>query len=385
MHYPKVVILIVNWNGWKDTIECLESVFINTYPNYQVVLLDNNSEDDSVNKIIEWAMGNNRLKNSTGQYFLTGQALPYICYDRKAAEQGGVPEAEADLALKLPDAVPAPLIIIRTGNNLGFAGGNNIGIRYAQKQPADYILLLNNDALFRSITTLTSLVNFMENHPDAGACGARLFYPDGSPQSSFGNFPKLVRSLAYLFPLYKLLPNMFFKKFERSNIVPDGSITKPIKIDYPSGACLMVRNTTIDTTGLMDEQYFMYVEETDWCFRMNQHGWERYYVPEAEVLHKFAGSFGNSTLKMRRYHLESLFKYFKKNHPPLTLLLLSTGYLIRSIYSILFWRFAMLLKRQRFCQATSEQALYWQLACKQAVETMQGLFLDTYMWIARKP
>lgn len=148
----------------------------------------------------------------------------------------------------------------------------------------------------------------------------------------------------------------------------------------------MVRDTTIDTTGLMDERYFMYVEETDWCFRMKQHGWERYYVPDAEVLHKYAGSLSSSPLKMRRYHLESLFKYFKKNHPPSTLLILSTGYLLRSVSLIAFWWLAVLLKSKRLHQAaSSEQVLYWKSAYKQAVEAMQWLFLDRYIRTARKP
>jgi GT2 family glycosyltransferase len=285
-----------------------------------------------------------------------------------------LPSEEDRLSLDLPDGVSYPLVIIQTGGNLGFAGGNNVGIRFAQQRGADYVLLFNNDAVMSSPSGLITLVEFMDCHADVGACGARLLFPDGSPQSSYGRFPSILHTLAILFPLYKLFPDKLFRRFKRSNIIPDASVLEPIPIDYPSGACILVRNKAIEDVGLMDERYFMYAEETDWCYRMMKRGWGRYYVPQMEVLHKFGGSFGTATLKMRRFHLESLFKYFKKHFSEGSLLVLSVGYFLRSLYSIVCWKIIEKFLPKERSRSAIEQAQYWQLAYDQAVRTMKELF-----------
>lgn len=323
--------------------------------------------------IRDWADGKMTEARGCAAPPFAGRALPYLEYDRDTAERGGVAGAEDGLSRRLPATVPHPLIIIRTGGNLGFAGGNNVGLRYAGKRGAEYVFLLNNDAALASRDALTHLVGFLDQNPDAGACGGRLFYPDGSAQTSYGNFPSLPRALAYLFPAYKLLPAVLFRKVKRANVVPDAAIHAPLAIDYPSGACFLVRSRTIDEVGLLDERFFMYAEETDWCLRMRERGWGRYYVPHAEVVHRYAGSFDSSAVKMNRYYLDSLFKYYRKNFTVWRLWLLVAGYFLRSLYSILRWTIAAgVLPRARRLSA-QDPAGQWRQSLRFAVTTMQDL------------
>ncbi len=370
---PKVIILVLNWNGWRDTLDCLESLYRNDYPDYQVVLLDNNSTDDSLVRIQEWAAGKTVEEHNSGASPFTLSPLPYIVYERYTAEHGGLAEEEARLHGKLPSAIPHPLIIIRTGENLGFAGGNNVGLRYSQQRKADYILLLNNDAVLRSRHTLTTMIEFMETDQDAGACGGRLFYPDGSPQISYGNFPSLPRTLAFLFPAYKLLPKGLFSNVKRANVVPDEAIRDPLPVDYPSGACFLVRNETINDVGLLDEQFFMYTEETDWCLRMMKRGWGRYYLPTAEVVHKYAGSFIGSKMKINSYFTDSIFKYYRKNFSIHHLWIVAAGYLVRSLYSLSRWTITAYFTSESLRLPALNQAKQWRFSLKLAVTAMKDL------------
>jgi GT2 family glycosyltransferase len=262
--------------------------------------------------------------------------------------------------------------MIQTGANLGFAGGNNVGIRYACAQNADYILLLNNDAFFRSTEALSAMIDFMERTPHAGACGGRLFYTDGSPQQSYGNFPAVLRILAYLFPMYKLLPHRCLKRVKRSNVVPDDTVQEPIRIDWPSGACLMVRVKTIEQVGLLDEQYFLYVEETDWCFRMQAQGWDRYYLPQVEVIHAFGGTVRNSSVSMQSYHLESQFTYYQKHFSKQALAVVAAGYMLRSFISVPFCKIAARVLPDRRINSM-ENTNYWLLALHLAMTAMRRL------------
>ena len=136
-----VYIVLVNWNGWRDTIECLESVFRLDYPDFMVVGCDNASGDDSLAQIKSWAAGTLviRAKNPALAE-LVEPAIPkpveWVEYDRPTAEAGGSPDNDARL------------VLIRTGGNLGFAGGNNVGIRFAlAHDDCTHVWLLNNDTV----------------------------------------------------------------------------------------------------------------------------------------------------------------------------------------------------------------------------------------------
>ena len=366
---PEIFILILNWNNGEYTIECLESVFRNTRPDYQVVVIDNGSTDDSVTRIRKWAEGKKTAPARFAQGEMIEKPIPIISYDREKAENGGALEEEQ----KAAKSSSRVLVMIQTGANLGFAGGNNVGIKYACARHSDFILLLNNDAFFRSTEALPTMVDFMERTPRAGACGGRLFYPDGSPQQSYGNFPSVLRILSYLFPLYKLLPQSWFKCVKRSNVVPDDCDQGPIHIDWPSGACLMVRSKMIEDVGMLDEQYFLYMEETDWCFRMRAHGWDRYYLPQVEVTHAFGGTVNNSGVSMRRYHLESQFIYYQKYFSKWALSLILTGYMFSSYFSVLYFKVAARLLSAEHRVKTTESRDYWLFALNLAIKAMRNL------------
>ncbi len=369
---PKVFILILNWNGWRDTIACLESVYRASYPDYQVVVLDNGSHDDSVNRILAWAAGTEE-KTATGKLGISvRKPLPVISYDRQEAERGGRPEEQA------AGGAASPLVLVRTGANLGFAGGNNVGIRYAMARGADYILLLNNDAFFRASDSLSLMTGFMERTPRAGACGGRLFYPDGLPQQSFGNFPALWRVLANLLPLYKLVPSRWLKGLKRANVVPDDTIRTPLGIDWPSGACLMVRGETVRDVGMMDEEYFLYVEETDWCFRMREKGWDRYYLPEVEVTHVFGGSVRKASTSMRRFHLESQFLYYQKHFPRPAQAAAAAGFFLRSLVTIPCWQTAAWFCFGNACSAARENREYWRHAFRLSATALHRFVSKKY-------
>ncbi|MDF2953374.1 MAG: Glycosyltransferase [Thermodesulfobacterium sp.] len=191
---PKVAIIILNYNGWKDTIECLESVLRNDYPNYQVIVIDNGSPDNSMEYIKAWAEGRQEVLTPEPNhplYYLSHPSvkkpIPYIYYTREETEKGGDFELEEKLTKEwqeqrksnnkeLIPTSPYPLIFIQTSENLGFAGGNNVGIRYVlAKDDFDSIVLLNNDTVIckNSITELMKAKNNLDNK---AIYGGRIYY-----------------------------------------------------------------------------------------------------------------------------------------------------------------------------------------------------------------
>jgi len=156
MKNPKVYIIILNYNNWADTIECLESVLRNDYPNYQVIVVDNNSSNNSMEYIKAWAEGkldvwvNPKHPLRYLSFPPVKKPIPYVHYTREEAENGGNKFLEDKLKENLPEGITTkyPMIFIQTGENLGFAGGNNVGIRYAfSKNDFEYIWFLNNDTV----------------------------------------------------------------------------------------------------------------------------------------------------------------------------------------------------------------------------------------------
>lgn len=163
MKYPRVSIIIINWNGWKDTIECLESVYQIDYPNFDVIVVDNNSLDDSLEKIKEYSSGKLLVESD------------FFCYkaENKPLHIAEYMEDETLSNIKGPD-----LIIIKNKGNLGFPGGNNIGINFALKHYApNYLLLLNNDTVVHP-GFLTELILEGEYNKDVGILGPKIYYYD---------------------------------------------------------------------------------------------------------------------------------------------------------------------------------------------------------------
>ena len=178
-----------------------------------------------------------------------------------------------------------PAVRLLEQENAGMGGGNNAGMRIASGR---YFLLLNSDAWVVG-DAVAQLVAFADEHPEAAVVGPRLLNPDGSLQGSARAFPTLWRlATEYLF-LRKLAPrsrtlNRFYEGGFDHDVVRE--------VDWLFGACLLVRRDAADEVGLFDEDFFMFSEETDWCYRFRQAGWKVYFFPGAEVVHVGGGSHG---------------------------------------------------------------------------------------------
>jgi GT2 family glycosyltransferase len=187
--------------------------------------------------------------------------------------------------------------------NLGMGGGNNAGMRLASGR---YFLLLNSDAWVLG-EAVEELAGFADEHPDAAVVGPRLLNPDGSLQRSARAFPTLWRlSTEYLFlrklaPRSRVLNSFYAGGFDHDEVR---------EVDWLFGACLLVRQEAADQVGLFDEDFFMFSEETDWCYRFRQAGWNVYFFPGAEVVHVGGASHGGSLFAENvRGHLRFLAKH----------------------------------------------------------------------------
>lgn len=284
---PRVYVVILNYNGWADTIECLENVLRLAYANYQIVLVDNASQNGSVENIKLWAEGKLNVcrSNHNSLRHLSHPPLdkpvPLIEYDRQTAEKGG----DAALESRHRSQSPAcePIILINSGGNLGFAGGNNVGLRYALKRnDFDYAWLLNNDTVVEP-TALDKLVERMQEEPGAGMCGStHLYYHQ----------PDCIQALGGVTYNRWLALSKYIGVWEPVTTQIDaGKIEK--RFSYICGSSMLVSHSFLDAIGLMCEDYFLYFEELDWSARAKGR-FDMVYAPDSVVYHKEGGSIGSS-------------------------------------------------------------------------------------------
>ncbi len=193
--------------------------------------------------------------------------------------------------------------LVEHRRNAGFAAANNLGIARAGGR---YILLLNPDTELRS-GSLAALVDFMEVTPRAGAAGARLVNADGSAQISAYPMPTLGRELWRLMHL-DAIRNVAVYPLERW----DQRRAHPVEV--AQGACLMIRMAALEEVGTLDENYFMYTEEVDLCYRLKRAGWGVFWVPGARVLHHGGQSTRQVSAEMFLRLYESKIRFFRKHH-----------------------------------------------------------------------
>lgn len=234
---PRISIIVLNWNGKQDTLECLDSLAALTYPNFNVVVVDNGSTDDSLA----------RLRS----------------YD-----------------------APHPLTLLETGRNLGYAGGNNVGTRHALEQGADFVLVLNNDTIVAP-DLLGQLLEAAQRTPDAGVFSARIMYFDEPGRVWFDGASWNRSSLQMEWP------GQGEEDCDLDKVDHD--------TDYACGAALFFRSEVAHQIGLLDESFFLVWEEVDWCFRARKAGWRNVVVPAAKVWHKIGVSFGSESSPLRTY------------------------------------------------------------------------------------
>ena len=261
---PKVVLCILNWNGWQDTLECLETIQKLSYPNFQIVVLDNGSTDESIEKIKAWCRG----------------SVPYVEYDITTAERGGNPIDEVKLSEGPADN---RIVLIRSLENLGFAEGNNAAIRYALHcaEPAEFVFLLNNDTWIDPECLSRSVVVSQEKNASVVTCvvkeagtGKLLFSGDHRPSKLF--------YVSYFWFKHKL------------------------QYDEPSnmawGTAMMIRKDALfdleNRDGFFfDPQLFLYAEDNDLSMRVIDLGRRIYLASKAYVYHKQTDSCVNKKFR----------------------------------------------------------------------------------------
>jgi GT2 family glycosyltransferase len=258
-------VVIVNWNTREFLSRCLRSVYDTTLDlDFEVIVVDNGSTDGSQDMV--------RRK------------------------------------------FPAVSLIVNTENK-GFAKANNQAIRRSRGR---YVLLLNSDA-FVCENTIEHTVAFMDGHPEAGMAGCKLLYEDGRLQPSCYAFPTLSTEFFIAVGLDRLFPkSRLFGKYGMTYWDFDDIR----EVDVILGAFMMVRATAIDEVGLMDERYFMYSEEVDWCYRFRDKGWRIYFYPHVEAVHVGGGSTRRVRAEMLVRLYGSRIEFFRKHHGRLSARLL---------------------------------------------------------------
>ncbi len=257
MRQIDVTAILVNWNGCALLERALTALFTTTHRvTLQVIVVDNASSDGSV------AMVQQRFPEVT---------------------------------------------LLVNAENVGFGRANNQALELAEGR---YILLLNTDAFVHD-GAVDGMVAFMDAHPDAGSVGCRLYYEDGSLQRSCFAFPTLTTEIWGALFLDRLFPrSSVFGRYQMT--FWDMNDTRAV--DSLMGACLMVRSDVVRRTGLFDEQFFMYSEEIDLCYRLQQAGLRNYYLPTVSATHLWGGS----SRRVRRESFLRLYqsrvKFFRKHY-----------------------------------------------------------------------
>jgi hypothetical protein len=205
-----------------------------------------------------------------------------------------------------PDEIAAKfpaVTLVRNPVNRGFAAAVNQGLALARGR---YCCLLNNDARLTP-EALSALVAYLDGHPDAGIAAPQLLHEDGRRQHSFDNFP----SLATVFLNKSLLRLLFPARFPSKK----QEYAEPRDVESVIGACLLARRELVDRIGPLDEAYFFFVEETDWCLRARQAGLRVVFVPAARVVHLQGRTADRARVRARIEYTRSLFTFFRKNRP----------------------------------------------------------------------
>jgi len=217
-----------------------------------------------------------------------------------------VDNASSDGSVEMVRAEFPGVRLIANQANRGYTGGNNDGIAAATGR---YVMILNPDTRVLD-DALVAMVAYADAHPDVGVVGPQLLNPDGSVQSSRRRFPTLMTGLFESTWLQSLAPRDVLRRYYVRD-QPDAAIQE---VDWLFGACFLVRREVIQQVGTLDEDFFMYSEEMDWCRRIRQAGWKVVYLPEAQVIHYGGKSSDQVAAQRHIYFQTSKVRYFRKHH-----------------------------------------------------------------------
>lgn len=254
-----VSVVIVSWNASSYLEECLTSLHDATYPwSMEIIVVDNASSDGS----------------------------------------------SAMLQRRFPNA-----ILIQNPDNLGFAKANNIGIRRARGK---YVALINSDVHVLQ-GCLQQLVAYSNAEPRSGIVGPRVIGGDGKQQSSHRGFPRLWNMFCRALALDRLLPEVpLFSGY----LLSSKTLTSPTTVEILSGCFMVVKREALEAVGLLDETFFIYGEDMDWCKRFGAAGWSVVFVPAAESIHYGGGSSSNAPLRFFVEMQRADLQYWRKHHSP---------------------------------------------------------------------
>lgn len=273
---PPVSVVMVNWNGWRDCIECLDTVFAMSYDGpLHVVLVDNDSADGSVERILAWCAQ-------------PGEQAEWRVFDgvKHRASTPGASQAPIAVQELSPDEKLPPvstlthqLTVVRSGGNLGFAGGNNVGLRVLEEAGFAYHWLLNTDTVVHD-QALTHLVKRALKDRHTGMVGStlRYYWNPGVVQAMGGGELRPTDTLIRLVGADEPV----------SAVPPDPSSIEK-QLHYVMGASMLISAEFLADVGAMEEDYFLYYEELDWALRAGQRH-ALAYAPDSHVFHKVGGS-----------------------------------------------------------------------------------------------
>jgi len=251
----KLSIIIVNYNSGEELIVCIQSLrrYISNI-SYEIIVIDNNSADNSRELLKESTMDINKI-------FLE--------------------------------------------NNTGYAIANNYGMEQCK---GEYILLLNPDTYLNN-NSIEQMINFLDSKPDVGVLGPLLIDPNGKIQLPSSNFPNLKQQVLYMLSC-KFLLNRIARSSEQRIAL---KLKIPFEVDWVSGACFMLKRTIYETIGGLDERFFLYAEDVDWCIRIKDSGWKIFCHPSSEVVHIGGVSSENNIYSLLTARYKSNL-YFAKKH-----------------------------------------------------------------------
>lgn len=249
----KIAVVIVNYNGEKNTIECL----------------------NSINKLV---MDNFKLL--------------IIIVDNGSFNEFKIPHSEFKLG---------ELIIIRNQENLGFAGGNNIGIKYALNQTADFILLLNNDVIFDK-NLIKELLQTVQSKENIGVVVPKIYFAKGF-EFHKNRYKREETGKIIWYAGGKMDFKNIIGYHRGVDEVDKGQYNKTEETDFATGCCMLVKKEIFKQVGLFDEKYFLYYEDSDFSERVKKLGFKIIYCPKAMLWHKNAGSAGGSGSSLQDYYI----------------------------------------------------------------------------------
>ena len=253
-----VGIVVLNYKNWQDTLECIEHIFRNEYDNYQLIIVDNYSQNNSLAHIRMWLQQRNIA------------VLELLDSEIETVDENN------------------EVILIQSSANKGYAAGNNLGIALALKLESDYVLILNNDVLVEK-DSLVRLVDFMDNNPHVGIAGPKIVREDGALDRNCARRRPEVLDYFFrmgigriLFPQNRWVKSHYY--------IDEYDFSFPKEIDVVSGACMLVRRNVFDEIGLLDENTFLYQEEFILHEKLRDAKISTVVVPESQVVHKHGKS-----------------------------------------------------------------------------------------------